>query len=173
MKMKAKYKITAENAKEIKEYRKKIKDKTTDRRLQAVQLLGEGYTPKEICQKLDADKRQVSYWASRYCQFGIKGLDGQKGGRKRENISFEEEKALLEQFKEKAEQGQIIEVSEIREAYEKAADKPIHPNQIYAVLHRHSWRKVMPRSKHPKKANEEAIEASKKLKLKWKKSLSN
>ncbi len=162
--MKAKYIITTENSKEIKAYRRKIKDKMTDRRLYAVQLLGEGYSPKDICQKLDADKRQISLWASRYCQFGIKGLDGKKGGRRRENISFEEEAALLEQFKEKSEKGQIVEVSEIRAAYEKAANKKIHPTQIYGVLHRHGWRKVMPRSKHPKKANDEAIEASKKLK---------
>ncbi len=33
------------------------------------------------------------------------------------------------------------------------------------VLKRKGWRKVMPRSKHPKKASPEAIEASKKLKL--------
>ncbi len=157
-----KYKITKEQAKEIKEYRRKIKDKMTDRRLYAVQLLGEGYKPKDICQKLDADKRQLSRWAARYCQLGIEGLDGKKGGRRRENLSYKEESAVLEQFKEKSEKGQIVEISEIREAYEKAAKKTIHPNQIYAILHRHGWRKVMPRSKHPKKASDEAIEASKK-----------
>ncbi len=161
--MKRKYIITSENAKEIKAYRSKIKDKVIDRRLYAVQLLGEGYTPKDICQKLDADKRQLSLWASRYCQFGIVGLDGKKGGRRRENISYENEAALLEQFKAKSEKGQIVEVSEIRTAYEKAANKKIHPTQIYEILHHHGWRKVMPRSKHPKKANDEAIEASKKL----------
>lgn len=32
------------------------------------------------------------------------------------------------------------------------------------MLERHGWRKVMPRSKHPQKASEEAIEASKKIK---------
>lgn len=164
--MEQKYIITRENAEEIKEYRSKIKDKMTDRRLYAVQLLGEGYSPKYICEKLDADKRQISHWASKYYQQGIEGLDGKKGGRRRENISYEEENAILEEFKEKAEKGEIIEVSEIRAAYEKAAKKTIHPTQIYAILHNHGWRKIMPRSKHPKKANNEAIEASKKLKLK-------
>lgn len=33
--------------------------------------------------------------------------------------------------------------------------------QIYRALKRHNWRKVMPRSRHPKKASEEAINASK------------
>lgn len=38
-----------------------------------------------------------------------------------------------------------------------------HNSQIYFVLHRHGWRKVMPCSKHPKKASDEEIAASKKL----------
>jgi hypothetical protein len=33
------------------------------------------------------------------------------------------------------------------------------------LLERHDWRMVMPRGKHPKKASEAEIEASKKLKL--------
>ena len=36
---------------------------------------------------------------------------------------------------------------------------------IYMLLERHGWRKIMPRSKHPQKASDEAIEASKKLTL--------
>jgi hypothetical protein len=35
--------------------------------------------------------------------------------------------------------------------------------QIDRVLKRQEWRKVKPRSRHPKKAGTEAIEASKKL----------
>jgi len=33
---------------------------------------------------------------------------------------------------------------------------------IYYLLHRHKWRKIAPRSRHEKKAGEEAIEAYKK-----------
>ncbi len=39
----------------------------------------------------------------------------------------------------------------------------ISSERIYYVLRRHGWRKIMPRSKHPKKAKQEAIEASNKL----------
>ena len=41
-KMPKKYKISTEQIKEIKETRKTIKDKKTDKRLHAVQLRGEG-----------------------------------------------------------------------------------------------------------------------------------
>lgn len=69
----------------------------------------------------------------------------------------------LKQFKAKAEKGQLVEISEIKEAYDKAIGHKSGSAQIYRVLHRHGWRKVMPRSKHPQKASNEAIEASKKL----------
>ena len=45
--MRTKYKISKENAAEIKEYRKKVKDKEIDRRLNALQLLGEGKKAKK------------------------------------------------------------------------------------------------------------------------------
>ena len=120
--------------------------------------------PKDIAKKLDADKRQISRWASQFCTGkGINGLVPKVGGRIRENMSFEEETALLEQFKAKAEQGQIVETREIKEAYDKAIGHKSCYGQIYVVLHRHGWSKKMPRSKHPQKASDEAIKASKKL----------
>lgn len=164
--MENKYKINKENAEEIKEYRKKVKDKYLDRRLNALQLLGEGVKPKEIAEKLDADKRQISMWAKNFCQRGgIEGFVKKSGGRFHENMSYEDETKLLEQFKSQAEKGQIIETSEIKTAYDKMLGRETSPSQIYNVLHRHHWGKVMPRSKHPKKASDEVIETSKKLKL--------
>ena len=57
----------------------------------------------------------------------------------------------------------MIEIKEIKASYQAAVDHPISVAQIYYVLHRHGWRKVMPRSRHPQKANDATIEASKKL----------
>ena len=163
--MSKKYIISAEEAEEIRAYRESVTDKYLDRRLYAVQLLGEGMKPKDIAEKLDADKRQISRWAAQFCNGGgIKGLIPKVGGRIRENMSFEEEAALLEQFKAKAEKGQLVETGEIKEAYDKAIGHKSGSGQIYFVLHRHGWSKKMPRSKHPQKASDEAIEASKKLK---------
>ena len=79
-------------------------------------------------------------------------------------MSVEKEGEILAPFKERAEKGEIIEISEIKAAYQAEVDHPIGNSQIYFVLHRHGWRKVMPRSKHPKKASKEVIETSKKLK---------
>ena len=62
------------------------------------------------------------------------------------------------------EKGEMVAISEIAKAYQSAVDHPVSNGQIYFVLRRHKWRKVMPRSRHPQKASEEEIAASKKLK---------
>ena len=80
-------------------------------------------------------------------------------------MSIEEEAAILAPFQERAEKGELVEVREIAKAYQAAVDYPVSKGQIYFVLHRHGWRKIMPRSRHPKKASEEEIAASKKLTL--------
>ena len=45
--MSKKYIISAEEAEEIRAYRESVTDKYLDRRLHAVQLLGEGMKPKD------------------------------------------------------------------------------------------------------------------------------
>lgn len=166
IKMPRTYKIDAENAAEIKEIRKGIKDKVVDKRLHAVQLRGEGMKNKEIAKKLDTSDKVVSHWVSIYVNKGILGLLPKPHPASHYNMTFEEEEEFLAQFSEKAEKGQIIEVSEIKRAYVEKVGHNISAGQIYRVLHRHGWRKIMPRSRHPKKADNEAIEASKKLNLK-------
>ena len=78
-------------------------------------------------------------------------------------MSFAEEEQLLAPFREQTEKGELVEVSAIEAAYRETVGHSIGTSQIYYVLHRHGWRKVMPRRKHPKKATEEVIETSKKL----------
>ena len=78
-------------------------------------------------------------------------------------MSVEEEARILAPFLERAAKGELVEVREIAAVYQTAVNHHVSNGQIYCVLHRHGWRKVMPRSKHPKKASDEAIEASKKL----------
>ncbi|MBR1823457.1 MAG: helix-turn-helix domain-containing protein [Ruminococcus sp.] len=160
------HQISKEEAATIKEYRKKIKDKLTDRRLYAVQLRAQGIRNKDVAERLEVNPKQVSQWCSLYIKGGIEALLPHPRSGRPPKLTYEQEEAILQQFIEKAEAGQIIETSEIRAAYEAAAGKSKGHGQIYLVLHRHGWRKIKPRSRHPKKASPEAIEASKKLKLK-------
>ncbi|MFL0198640.1 winged helix-turn-helix domain-containing protein [Clostridium sp. WILCCON 0269] len=75
----------------------------------------------------------------------------------------EEDKEFLEHFREQALAGEILEVSEIITAYSNKLNKKVSKSIVYDLSHRNGWRKVMPRSKHPNKADDEAIEAYKKM----------
>lgn len=158
------YIINEEQAAEIKAMRKSIRDKKIDKRLHAIQLRGEGMKNRDIAAKLDTTAKVVSRWVSSYCKEGIGTLTGGKYGGNRRNMSISEEEAFLAEYKQLAEQGKIIEVIAIKAAYEAKVGHTIGGSQIYRVLHRHGWRKVMPRSKHPNKANDEVVETTKKLK---------
>ena len=87
----------------------------------------------------------------------------QANGKDTTKIEEEKEAAILEPFRKQAEAGKLVEISEIKAAYQREVNHPISEAQIYYVLHRQGWRKIMPRSRHPKKADEEVIETSKKL----------
>ncbi len=157
------YNISAENAAEIEKVRKTISDKKVDKRLYAVELRGKGLTNHEIADKLDTSAKMVSHWVSAYIDGGINGLLPKKRIGNHRNLSIEEENAFLDTFAKQAEAGQIVDLNDLKSEYIKKVGHSIGGSQIYRMLKRHGWRKVMPRSKHPKKANDEAIEASKKL----------
>ena len=161
--MPKRYHISEEQIAEIKEVRRINKDKNVENRLKALLLHAEGKKRVEIASKTGFVKSYISELVSKYCNNGIDAVVENKYGGNRRNMSYAEERDFLTEYKKLAEQGQIIEVSSIKSSYEEKVGHSIGNGQIYRVLKRHGWRKVMPRSQHPNKANDEAIEASKKL----------
>lgn len=164
MKMKyQRYSITKEQKAEIENARKENTDKHVEKRLRVLSLKADGATYKEIMSATGYCKANVAKILKEYYEKGLSEIVTRKYYGNHRNLSLEEESKLLDSFAEKAELGQIIEVKEIKAAYEEKVGHSIGGGQIYGVLARHGWRKVMPRSRHPKKADDEAIEASKKL----------
>jgi transposase len=164
--MPKRYHISEEQVTEIKNARIKNKDKNVEKRLKALLLHAQGEKRPAIATKTGFVESYISELVSKYCNKGLSAIAENNYPGNHRNLSFTEEEALLAPFKKKAEAGEIVEVSEIKLAYEKATGKSFGDNnrgQIYRVLQRHGWRKIMPRSKHPNKADDEAIEASKKL----------
>ena len=162
--MAARYRISEEQVAELERAGKKNKDKNVEKRLKALLLHAEGKKREQIAEQTGFVKSYISELVSKYCNKGLGAIVENHYPGNHRSLSFAEEVALLEPFKSGAEAGQIVEVSAIKRAYEKAIGRPLTSRgQIYYVLQRHGWRKVMPRSKHPNKASEEAIEASKKL----------
>lgn len=159
------YTISIEQVAEIEKARENIRDKQVDKRFRAVLLRGEGKRNEEIALIVEASPDVVSRWVSAYAKGGIETLLPKKRRGGRRNINYADEAALLATFNDRAEAGQMIEVSEIKAAYQKLVGHRIGKGQIYRVLKRHGWRKIKPRSRHPKKASPEVIETSKKLTL--------
>ena len=157
------YRYSEEERAKIAAARKRNKDKRAEKRLYALELRAEGKSAKEVSAATGFHKAYISQLTAKYRKGGIEAISGNHYGGNRRNMSVEEEAALLKPFQAEAEKGQIVEVSQIKARYEEAVGHSIGGSQIYYVLKRHGWRKVMPRSKHPKKASEEVIAASKKL----------
>ena len=155
------YEISESQLLEIETARKKNRNKNIERRLYVLVMRAEGKSLEEISEKTGYHISTASKLIARYMRDGISAIAENHYKGNRRNMSFEEEAAILAPFIERAERGEMVDIKEIAAAYQKAVPHKISDTQIYYVLHRHGWRKIMPRSRHPKKASEEAIEASK------------
>ena len=163
MKMASRYKFSEEEIKTIEQRRKGNKNKRTEARLKALELRAKGANAKEVAEATGFHAAYVTQLVAKYRKYGLEAMSGNHYGGNHRNMSAEEEAAILAPFKARAEAGELVEISEIAKAYQSAVDHPISTGRIYFVLHRLGWRKVMPRSKRPKKASEEEIAASKKF----------
>lgn len=161
--MKMKYEFSPEQYAEIKRARKENRDKQTDKRLEVLELRCEGKRLGEIAAATGFHRSHVSNLIRKYFEEGLMSVSEKHYSGNRRNMSIEEERRFLEPYQKSAEAGQMLDVHEMAKAYEKAVGHRTGNSQIYRVLHRHGWRKVMPRSKHPKSASPEEISSSKKL----------
>src|SRR3974390_2038560 len=83
---------------------------------------------------------------------GLKALRPKaNGGRKHENMSLAQEKVLLSRFAKAAGAGEMLNIHDLKAAYEKAIGHATSNSTVYNLLHRHGWRKLMPRPFHPKR----------------------
>jgi transposase len=71
------------------------------------------------------------------------------GGRRRENLSVEQEAEVLAPFLERAQQGGILVVPQIKAELEVALGRTMALSSVYNLLHRHGWRKLAPDKRHP------------------------
>jgi len=161
--MPKRYHMSEQQKQELEEARRKNKDKNVEKRLKALQLHAQGEKRAAVAEKTGFAISYISELVRKYCNNGLSAIVENHYAGNRRNMSFGEEECFLEPYKRQGEQGEIIEVGAIKLAYEAAVGHSIGGSQIYYVLHRHGWRKIMPRSKHPNKASDEVIETSKKL----------
>ncbi len=73
-----------------------------------------------------------------------------RGGRRRQNFTLEEEAALLQPFLEQAKEGGVLVVGQIKPHIDAALGRSVSLSSVYALLHRHNWRKLAPDKRHLK-----------------------
>lgn len=158
------YSINAEEYQKIEEAEKRCKDKRTSKKLTVLLIRFSGVSIAETAQRMNCSERKVARLISEYKKQGLEEFMRSKyvGGNHR-SLSEAEEKEILAPFEKMAEEGHRVTAQEIKKVFDKRIGKDTGRGYIYMLLKRHGWRKVMPRAKHPKKADEEAIQASKKL----------
>ena len=71
------------------------------------------------------------------------------GGRKRQNMSLEEEQEFLAPFLELAATGGVLVVGQVKAALDERLGREVALASAYNLLHRHNWRKLTPDKRHP------------------------
>ena len=124
-------------------------------RIQMVLLRESGMAQPAIAAAMGVSLSTVNRAHMAYDDGGIKALKPKlNGGRKHENMTLAEEKALLARFAKAAGAGEMLNIHDLKAAYEKAIGHPTSDSTVYNLLHRHGWRKLMPRPFHPKRDSE-------------------
>jgi transposase len=117
---------------------------------------------EDIAKHCAVSTAMVHQVISAYNRGGVQAIETPgRGGRRNSYVSLEEEKAFLAPFFERAERGEIATVAEIQRAFEAQIGEEVDESTIYRLLHRHGWRKLMPRPRHPQ-ATQQAQEQFKK-----------
>ena len=98
---------------------------------------------------------------------GIDRPKGKWGGRRRQIMSIEEEKAFLEPWIAQSNQGGVLIVPPIHKALEDLLGRKVHLSTVYRLLARHGWRKVEPDTCHPKHDEEAQISFKKTSRKCW------
>ena len=119
----------------------------------------------EIANQCGVSTATVHQLISRYHRLGVQAVETVgKGGRRQGYLSLAQEQEVLAPFFARAHKGEVATVAEIQRAFEARIGHEVDDSTIYRLLHRHGWRKLMPRSRHPK-ASKQAQEQFKKTLL--------
>jgi len=141
--------------KQIRELRTALRWKIPEaqrQRIQMVLLRESGMMQPAIAAAMGVSLSTVNRAHMAFDRGGIKALKPKPiGGRQRENMTVTEEKALLARFARAAGAGEMLNIHELKAAYEKAIGHETSNSTIYNLLARHGWRKLMPRPFHPQR----------------------
>jgi transposase len=120
------------------------------KRLQCVYFRGKGMNAGEVAEMVQYDVGHVKTVWTQYFKGGAADLlTKPRGGRKRENMSLEEEAELLAAHAQPAREGKLLKIAPLHQSLCKKLGKDVALSSAYRLAHRHGWRKIEPRPRHP------------------------
>lgn len=130
---------------------KQAKSKAEFQRIQGLWLRASlGLGADQVAQAIGWQPSSVRRLQAQYLKEGKPVLQAVgRGGRRNQNLTVEQERQWLADFDVRAERAGMLEVSQIRRAYENAVGHPVPKSTVYRMLARHGWRKIAPRRRHP------------------------
>jgi transposase len=91
-----------------------------------------------------------------YNRHGPKALEtAGKGQRQHAYLSLDAERTFLAPFFAASQSGHLAVTRDLKKAFEDHIGRRVATSTIYRLLHRHQWRKVVPRPKNPRSSHEE------------------
>ena len=131
---------------------KKAKRAPELRRLQSVLLGCAGLSAEHISPITGLKPNYIRQIWMKCRREGVESLIGERRGQSRgkAHLSLKEEKAFLEEFKKKAESGELVTIRELYASHCARVNKNLNRTVTYRLLRRHRWRKITPRPEHPK-----------------------
>lgn len=155
------------NEKEVLKLMNESRGKEQYQRWQAIYIImSENMQTVKVAKLLGLSEQTIYKWVYLYNNFGKEALVLKgRGGRRSSYMSVEEEKAFLDEQIKKAQQGLIVIAKSIKEETEKKLGRAVSKDYPYDLLHRHGWRKVVPRPAHPKKNKERQEEFKKNYRI--------
>ncbi len=127
-----------------------------------------GLSLEKTARAIGVSKRWACTLRNRFARVtrGEEAPKEERGGRKRQNMTLEEETRFLLPFLDRAKEGGVLVVSSIHQELENRLGRKVALSSAYNLLHRHGWRKLAPDKSHTKsdaQAQEEWKKNSQKL----------
>jgi transposase len=111
---------------------------------------------QEIALRLGLSVCTVRDLIEAYNRHGPKALETPgKGQRQHAYLSCDAEQTVLSPFIAESQSGHVAVARVIKKAFEEKIGHRVATSTIYRLLHRHQWRKGVPRPKNPRRSQEE------------------
>jgi transposase len=127
-------------------------NKSVFQRLQCLWLrASQDWSTEAIAQAVGLSVSHVRRVWSEYLRGGLLAGQGRpKGGRRHQNLTLAQERAVLAPWQEQGQRGKLVTARNIKVDYEKRLGRRVPDSTVCRLLARHQWRRIVPRPKHPK-----------------------